>query len=68
MKNHYLVKMKTGKVDDNGFDNHSFFVTKKKFVNAKKVRETLGKVNVDGFPLFNMEQIEDVTACSKDLL
>jgi len=70
MKNHYLVKFKTGKVDDNGFDCHSFFVTKRKFKNAREVRKFLTKPikvyedYVDS--IWSNDEIADVTPCSKD--
>ena len=60
MKNHYLVKSKTGEVDENGFDNHEFAVTKHKYANAKVARKQLEKV-------FECSMDEaDITPCPKD--
>ena len=66
MKNHYVVKFKMGEVDENGFDNFHFMVTKRKFANAKEVRKTFLKPDKRGFSLFEDADIEDITPCSKD--
>ena len=67
MKNHYLIKLKTGEVDENGFDNFNFIVTKRKFANAKDARKSL-EFRIDGrtVRLWDDESIEDITPCSKD--
>ena len=67
MKNHYLVKFKTGKVDDNGFDCHAFFVTKRKFKDAQQVRKFLTEpINDYTDALWGNDEIADITPCSRD--
>ena len=74
MKNHYLIKLKTGEVDENGFDCYIFRVTKKKFKSAKDLRKELTEprkykhcgVTYDMPPLLENKDIADITPCSED--
>ncbi len=67
MKSHYLVKFKTGKVDDNGFDCHGFFVTKQRFKNAREARKFLTEpINDYTDALWGNDEIADITPCSRD--
>ena len=74
MKNHYLIKLKTGELDENGFDCYKFHVTRKKFKSAKDLRKELteprkhniGGVWYDSPSLFEDKDIADITPCSKD--
>jgi len=63
MKSHFLIKAKTGEVDENGFDIHEFSVTRYKYANAKAAQKRLEKIF--GVPL-DKTWVEDITPCGKD--
>ena len=63
MKSHFLIKFKTDKVDENGFDVHDFRVTAFQAKSVKEARKRLEKIFE--VPL-NETLVADITPCSKN--